>query len=293
MKKVLLVINPNAGKMKSRTAMYEIVSRLCKAGYQVCVQVTQHRGHAAELAREAWRNSDLCICCGGDGTLNEIITGMMRAERKIPIGYIPAGTTNDFAQSMNIPLSVKRATDNIINHEPIKIDIGKLGDRFFTYIASFGAFTAASYNTPQSTKNTLGHFAYILEGIRDLSSLHPYKAKIFANGTEYDGEYIFGAVSNSTSIGGIVKLNNSVVDMKDGLFELVLVKCPKNAVEMSKIIHGITVSDFSSEMFEFFKSSKIEVEMDEVIPWTLDGEYFEGANRIEISNLNEAIEIRK
>ena len=112
MKKVLLVINPNAGKMKSRTAMYEIVSRLCKAGYQVCVQVTQHRGHAAELAREAWRNSDLCICCGGDGTLNEIITGMMRAERKIPIGYIPAGTTNDFAQSMNIPLSVKRATDN-------------------------------------------------------------------------------------------------------------------------------------------------------------------------------------
>ena len=132
MKNVLLVINPNAGKMKSRTAMYEIVSRLCKAGYQVCVQVTQHRGHAAELAREAWRNSDLCICCGGDGTLNEIITGMMRAERKIPIGYIPAGTTNDFAQSMNIPLSVKRAADNIINHKPIKIDIGKLGDRFFT-----------------------------------------------------------------------------------------------------------------------------------------------------------------
>lgn len=291
MKRVFLIINPNAGKMRSRTAMFEIVSRFCDAGYRVEVQTTRYKGHAAELAKFSASHADLCVCCGGDGTLNETVSGMMEAEHMIPIGYIPCGTTNDFANSMNIPTSVKKAANAIIEKSPVKVDIGKMGERYFTYIASFGAFASTSYTTPQSAKNTLGHFAYILEGIRDMSKIQPYTVKVKANGVEYSGDYIFGAVSNSTSVAGIVRLDNTIVDMCDGLFETVLVKFPSNPVETSRILHGIATSDFSSEMFDFFRTSEISFEMEGKVPWTLDGEFFEGETRLDVVNLHGSIEI--
>lgn len=293
LKRVLLIVNPKAGKMQSKYAMYNIVSRLCEDGYRVTVQTTLYRGHAGELAERAWEDQDFCICCGGDGTLNETVSGMMRADKRIPIGYIPCGTTNDFAQSMKIPTTTTRAVDLIIKGKPIPMDIGKFGNRYFTYIASFGAFTASSYNTPQQSKNFLGHFAYVLEGIRDLSSIQPYHMTVSSEDDVFTDDYIFGAVSNSTSVGGIVKLNKGIVDMSDGMFEVILIRCPKNAMELSRIVHGITVSDFSDDMFRFFKTPEITFDMDKNLSWSLDGEYADGGTKVTITNIHNAIEIRK
>ena len=293
MKKALLIVNPKAGKMKSKNAMYSIVSRLCENDYRVTVQTTLYRGHAEELAEHAWEDQDICICCGGDGTLNETVNGMMRAEKRLPIGYIPCGSTNDFAQSMKIPTTVSRAADAIVNGELHSMDIGRFNERYFTYIASFGAFTATSYNTPQQKKNVLGHFAYVLEGIKDLSSIQPYHMTVRSDESIYVDDYIFGAVSNSTSVGGIVRINKGIVDMCDGLFEVILVRLPKNAMELSRIVHGITVSDFSDDMFRFFKTSEITFETDNGIPWSLDGEYAEGAPEVTVTNMHNAIGIKK
>lgn len=294
MKKVLVILNPKAGKMKSKTGLFTIVDSLCSAEYTVTVQTTRYRGHAAELASDAGKNDyDLIVCCGGDGTLNEVIDGLMRTDSKIPLGYVPAGSTNDFASSMGIPLDIKKAINNIIANDPVYIDIGQFNSRYFSYIASFGAFTATSYSTPQSVKNSLGHFAYVLEGIKDLGSLTKYNMTLKTDSFEENADYVFGAVSNSTSVGGVVKLNSGMVDMKDGLFEVVMIKFPKNVSDLNKIINGILASDYSSDAFTFLKTSYIEFKMDKIVPWTLDGEFEAGDNHIIIANLHEAIQIRK
>ena len=294
MKKVLVILNPHAGKMKSKTSLFNIVDALCSDGWNVTVQTTQHRGHASELSASAETDGfDLIVCCGGDGTLNEVIDGLMRTGSKTPVGYIPAGSTNDFAASMGISLDIKKAIRNVIENEPAPLDIGQFNSRYFSYIASFGAFTATSYTTPQNVKNTLGHFAYVLEGIRDLGSLTQYRMKVTTDSFEEEEDYIFGAVSNSTSVGGVVKLNSAMVDMQDGLFEVVLIKFPKNVADLNKVVNGILASDFSSDAFTFIKTSSVMFDMDKIVPWTLDGEFENGANHIEITNRHHAIKIRK
>lgn len=294
MKNVLVVLNPHAGKMKSKTSLFNIVDALCADGWNVTVQTTQYRGHASELSSDAESNGfDLIVCCGGDGTLNEVIDGLMKTGSKTPVGYIPAGSTNDFAASMSIPLDIKKAVKNIIENDPVPLDIGQFNSRYFSYIASFGAFTATSYTTPQNIKNTLGHFAYVLEGIRDLGSLTQYRMKVTTDSFEEEEDYIFGAVSNSTSVGGVVKLNSDMVDMQDGLFEVVLIKFPKNVADLNKIVNGILASDFSSDAFTFIKTSSVSFDMEKIVPWTLDGEFENGANHVEISNHHHAIMIRK
>ena len=294
MKKVIVILNPNAGKMKSKTSLFKIVDTLCNDGWTVTVQTTQYRGHASEIATSAKNDGyDLIVCCGGDGTLNEVIDGMMRADIDIPLGYIPAGSTNDFASSMGISLNINTAVKAIVKNEPIAFDIGQFNNRYFSYIASFGAFTAVSYNAPQTVKNSLGHFAYVLEGIKDLGSLTKYRMTVRTDKFEIEDDYIFGAVSNSTSVGGVVKLDSGVVDMNDGLFEVVLIKYPKNVSELNKIINGIFISDFTSDVFTFVKTSKVQFDMEKIVPWTLDGEYETGANHIEVINHQGAIHLRK
>lgn len=294
MKKVIVILNPHAGKMKSKNALFNIVDSLCADNWNVTVQTTQYRGHAAELSANAKNDGyNMIVCCGGDGTLNEVIDGIMKSSSDIPIGYIPAGSTNDFASSMGISLDIKKAISNIINSEPSAFDIGQFNDRYFSYIASFGAFTATSYSTPQNIKNTLGHFAYVLEGIRDLGSLTKYRMKVTTDGFEEEADYIFGAVSNSTSVGGVVKLDSEIVDMCDGLFEVVLIKYPKNIADLNKVVNGILASDFTSDAFTFLKTSSVEFDMEKIFHWTLDGEFESGANHIEVVNRHEAIYIRK
>lgn len=291
--KILLIINPTAGTTKGKNAIFDILQMFCKAEYEVTCAVTQHKGHATTLAKEAEGRFDMLVCCGGDGTLNEVITGIMQMENKLPLGYIPAGTTNDFANSIGITVDIKKAVKRIIDGEKVKIDMGKWNRKNFSYIASFGAFTAVSYKVPQTTKNIFGHMAYIFEGITDLGSLRPYHIKLESEENTLEGEYIFGAISNSTSIGGIVKLDEKIVDMNDGFFEVALIKFPKNAGELNRIIWGIINSDFKDSMFEFFKTSKVKITTEEKFDWSLDGEIAHGRREVVIENIKDAITIIK
>ena len=295
MKKLLLIINPVAGKLRARSTLFDIVNEFCKENYDVTTKVTQSRGHASDLAASAEKNGfDTVVCVGGDGTLNEVITGLLRNSNKsnIKLGYIPAGSTNDFADTLGLSPVAEVAARNIAKNSPIYLDIGKFcGDRNFSYIASFGAFSAVSYSAPQDLKNAFGHFAYLMCGLKELGNIKSYKVNLTADGNSYSGTYIYGSVSNTTSVAGIVKLSDRIVDLKDGLFEVILVKKPKDLIQLNEIITGITLSDFSGEMFEFFKAKEIDFHMGKSVPWTLDGEKAEGGSEIHIENLSEAIKL--
>ena len=296
MKKVLLIVNPVAGKLRARSALFEIVNEFCKAGYVVTTQVTQYRGHGADLVADAEKHGfDYVVCVGGDGTLNETVTGLLRNgdKTKIKLGYIPAGSTNDFADTLGLSPIASKAAENITKVENgTWLDIGRFcGDRFFTYIASFGAFSAVSYSAPQDLKNAVGHFAYLLTGLTELGKIKAHKVSLVADGKEYSGNYIYGSVSNTTSVGGIVKFPEKMVDLKDGMFEVILVKKPSDLVELNEIVTGVMTSDYSSHMFEFFKAKDITFQMSKSVAWTLDGEKAEGNSEIHIENLAKAIKL--
>lgn len=292
MKKVYLIINPKAGKTKAKTDMYNIISVFCQNEYEVTTVFSAYKGHAEKLAETAASDKyDFLVCYGGDGTLNEVAGGVLKSGTDMPIGYIPAGSTNDFAASLKLPTTAGKAAANIVNGTPVPIDVGKFNDRYFMYIASFGAFTAVSYNTPQDIKNALGHFAYVLQGIKDIGTIVPYKVKVTADGNVYEDEYIFGSIGNSKSIGGIVKLKDELVSMNDGMFEGILVKQPKTPIDLNNIIMGISFSDFSNDMFEFFRASSITVESADKFDWSLDGEFYEGGNTVTIGNIHDGIKI--
>ncbi len=294
MKKALVIINPKAGKTRSKAMLFDIVEALCKSEFSVNCQITLCSGHAKEIAEKAAKkNCDLIIAVGGDGTLNEVTEGVMKSGKSVPVGYVPAGSTNDFALSTGISSNVKEAISDIINGEDFPMDIGSFEDRYFNYVASFGAFTAVSYKTPQITKNALGHLAYIIEGVKDLGSIVPCRLKIEADGEVHQGDYIFGAVGNSTSIGGLIKLKEEMVSLSDGVFEVILIKNPQNPIELSAIIHGLTFSDFTDPIFEFFKASELKITSEGDFDWTLDGEFEKGKKEIKISNIHNGYVLRK
>jgi len=295
-KKVFLIVNPGSGTLKSRSGLFEIVDTLSAAGALVTVHTTQARGHATELADMAARsgNYDIIACCGGDGTLNETISGVLASGVNIPLGYIPAGSTNDFAASMGIPSDMRAAADIVIHGTPYLMDVGSWdGSRYFSYIASFGAFTAASYNAPQPTKNALGHLAYILEGVKDLQNLRPQHVTATANGKTYSGDYIFCAVSNSTSVGGIVKLNRDAVSFNDGYFEVILVRSPTTITELAQILQAVQNSDYSGRMFDFFHANEINFDMYGPVSWSLDGERADGGRLISVRCLPRVLTVMR
>lgn len=295
---ILLIVNPVAGKLRARSTLMDVIEVYSAADLDVNVRVTQRRGHAYELARDARRSMyERVVCIGGDGTLNEVICGMLESGEDIPLGYIPLGSTNDFASSLNLskdPVAAARAT---IEGEPRRLDIGDFGgQRKFSYVASFGMFTSASYSASQTSKNTLGHFAYILEGmksIKDVISIKSYALEIEADDFACNGEYIFGAIANSTSIGGILRLNSEIVDMSDGLFEIMLIKKIHNAAELSQVLLSLANSDFNNRMFDFCHASRIRIKSDSAMNWSLDGEEADSENEICISNLHNAISLYK
>lgn len=291
---MLLILNPCAGKMKSKAMLFHIVEIFCRRGHRVTVQLTNARGHAAELARDAAElGHTLLVCCGGDGTLNEVVNGNMQSAHPLPIGYIPAGSTNDFAASAGIPITVRKAAEAIADGKPCSFDLGRFeGGRYFTYIASFGAFTSASYSAPQPVKNLLGHLAYVLEGIKDLSNIKPYHVLIEADGRTFEGDYVFGAASNSTSVGGMVKFPSETVCMNDGLFEGVLVKQPRSPSELHQIVRALAKPDFTGEstaQIEFFQAASLCFYMPETATWSLDGEAVPAASNVRIENQPSAL----
>ncbi len=293
MKKVALIVNPVAGKMRVKNSFFEIVQKLCDADYDVNIRVTKAKGDAMDIAQSLTSGQcDAVLCAGGDGTLNEVISGIMRSGSELPVGYIPCGSTNDFAQSMKLSTNPVTACEQMIRGTPKPFDIGLFdGKRNFSYIASFGAFTEASYTTSQQMKNALGHFAYLLEGLKSLGNIKPYKVSAVANGKVVSGEYVFGAAANSTSIAGIFKLSPEVVDTNDGKFEVILAKNPQNANELNELIGAVFTANLNSPMLTYFKASKVEFRCEGGISWTLDGEQMDGKSSVVIENLHNAIKL--
>lgn len=293
-KRLLLVINPVSGRVKLASALFEITKAFCDAGYKISLRMTQAHGDGTLIVQNEAAEHDLIVACGGDGTLNECITGLIRSAADIPIGYIPCGTTNDFAAGLGIERdNYVQAAHNIINGSPFAIDIGSFGlNRYFTYIASFGAFTETSYNAPQSRKNALGHLAYILEGMRDLWNIKPVHARVTINDDMVlEGDYIFGCVSNTTSIGGVVRIDSSRVDFSDGAFEVMLVKNPVTALEISRIMLAIQTGMYEDGGISFHHAHKVSFETPDSAPWALDGEFAKGAERVDISVMEKVIRI--
>ena len=284
-KKLLFIVNPRAGKRKSHAPLFDAVSIYSEAGYLVSVRVTSHPGEATELAEDLGAEFDLVVCHGGDGTLNETVNGVMRIpkEKRPAVSYLPGGSTNDFAASLNISSNPAEAALSAMRLEPRKLDVGRFGERNFVYVASFGAFTKTTYTVPQDIKNVFGHFAYMLDGVKNLDTLCPYRMKITADGEVFDGEYLFGAISNSTSIAGLMKLSDEEVLFNDGLFELLLVPVPRTSAAMQALILALVNKDYyNSEGLIFRHVRHVTAETAEDIPWTLDGEYDPGAPVVEI-----------
>ena len=290
MKRLLFIYNPRAGQGKVSKNLPEIIQTFSYQSYLPSVHPTRGVGDATSVVRGIGRHYSRIVCCGGDGTLNETVRGVMKLASPPLLGYIPGGSTNDFAASLSLPADPVQAAARITASEGRKLDVGTFNGRPFVYVASFGAFTRASYTAPQSIKNDLGHLAYILEGVRDLSTLRPYPATVTTEEEIFDGEFLFGAVTNATSVGGLMKLQKEQVVLDDGLFELLLIPNPTNAMELQELIRALVMQDFTGGGVVFRHIPAVTVETPEGFPWTLDGEYGSGAERVEIKNLPRRLE---
>lgn len=292
MKPVLLIVNPCSGMCQGIRKLGEIVDLFQKAGYLSTVLVTQKPGDAEIFVREYSAAYEQVVCTGGDGTFSETVSGLLRAPRRIPLGYLPSGSRNDLAISLGLPTSLPDAVKTVVSGTPHTLDAGRFNERYFAYVASFGAFTKASYNTPQDLKNTFGYLAYVLEGIKDLANLQTVRLWGTADERPFEGEYIFGAISNSMSIGGIVQFDRGSVDMNDGLLELLLIKSPSSMLELARIIHALQTRQYHEcENFVFQSVRRIELFSDSELDWTLDGELVAGTREIVIENVPDAYQI--
>ena len=272
MKKLLFIVNPISGQKKAVKFLPEIISLFNRADYEVITYMTGARGDATRMAALRGGDVDLVVCCGGDGTFNETITGLVENHIHVPVGYIPSGSTNDFASSMKLSTNPLKAAQDILEGTPFSYDVGKFGSRYFSYVASFGAFTQTSYTTPQSIKNILGHTAYVLSGISELSQIRKEHVRMEIDGEIVEDDYLFGAISNSTSVGGVLTLDPSLVDMGDGLFEILLVRAPKNLLEITECLQALQTQDYSNcAMVTFRSARKVRILADSSMPWTPPG----------------------
>lgn len=291
-KKLLLIVNPCSGRAKMKSELLRVVDILSRGGYEVTVYPTKERSDGtARVARVHQDEYDRIVVCGGDGTLNEVITGLMQSGVKCKIGYIPSGTLNEWSSGLHISRSIPTAAKDIISDKTVTLDIGKFGEKYFTYTASFGAFTEASYSAPQDVKNVLGQAAYFFEGIKSLGNIKPVHLKFKTADREIEDDFLFGAISNSMSVGGIVKFDEAAVHLDDGLFEVLLIKNPQNLIQLQNIIDGILRRDLQRENIEFFRASEITVTGGEGVSWTLDGEYAAGVESVTVSNIHSALEL--
>ena len=292
-KKLLLIVNPAAGRRRSRDFFYQIFAIFAKAGYLICLRETAGPGDAERIAREEGGSYDLVVCYGGDGTLNQTASGLLALDSPPPMGYIPGGSTNDFAASLHLPADPVQAARLIAEGSDHYLDVGVFNDRYFLYVATFGAFTKASYSAPQNVKNDLGHLAYIIEGIKDLSSLRSYPARIEADDEVFDGRYLFCAIANATSLGGLMKLQESLVSLDDGKFELILFPEPKSVAALNDMFKALVLQDFSgNEGLIMRHCAHIQVTTPEVLDWSLDGERAADIRQAELTNLHRRLRIR-
>ena len=291
-KKALIVINPYAGTRRANRYLTDIVEIANHHGFECTVYTTAASGDGTRLAREFAPKMDLVIGIGGDGTFNEVVAGVLQSGKTIDVGYIPAGSTNDFANSLHLSKNIKTAALDIFEGKTCVLDVGCFRQRYFSYVASFGAFTKASYSAPQNIKNGLGHLAYLLEGIKDLSGIHPEHLKIETPDRTIEGDFLFGAISNSTSIGGILTLNPSLVSMNDGMLEVMLIKHPADPLELGRIVYSLQSRQYDPAVVSFFSTKELTVTASPTMNWSLDGEKEPGGKIIKVRNLHHALRLR-
>ena len=292
MKRLLFIYNPHAGKELLKPKLSDIIDIFVKAGYEVVAYPTQsYRDAYRKVSEYDSDEYDLVVCSGGDGTIDEVVTGMMQRDKREPIGYIPTGTTNDFANSLHIPKGLLRAADNAVNGTLFPCDVGKFNDDIFVYIAAFGLFTDVSYQTKQEMKNVLGHLAYVLEGTKRLFNVPSYRIKVTHDGETLEDEFIFGMVTNSRSVGGFRNMIGKQVVFDDGLFEVTLIKTPKNPLALQEIVASLLIEQVDTKHMYSFKTGRITFESLQEIPWTLDGEFGGAHDEVTVENLNRQLRI--
>lgn len=289
---MLFIYNPRAGKEKIKGKLSGILDIFAKAGYEMTVYPTKERGDARNIMANCKKQYDLVVCSGGDGTLDEVVTGMMQSDFKAPIGYIPAGSTNDFGGSLSLPKNMLHAAQIITEGQNFACDVGTFNQDVFVYIAAFGIFTEVSYGTEQDIKNMLGHMAYLLEGMKSIPNIRSYHMKIAYEDKVIEDDFIFGMITNSASVGGFKRIAGKHVKLDDGVFEVTLIKCPKNPMELNNIIVSLLNRDIDTNAMYYFKASSLTLESPEEVAWTLDGEFGGVHEKVTIENKCQAIEFR-
>jgi len=292
MKKLLFIFNPHAGKGAIRGHLPGVLDAFTKVGYLVTAYPTQGKADAARVAAELSEQFDRVVCCGGDGTLSETISGLLSLETPPALGYIPAGTTNDFSRNLHLPKTLEEAAHVAATGQVRRCDVGQFNERTFIYVAAFGAFTDVSYDTPQEFKNAFGHLAYLLEGVTRLGSIKSYHVSIIHENGTVEGDFIYGMVSNTVSVGGFKGLPTGEVSLDDGLFEVLLIRKPKTLAEL----HSIATALLQQKTMEngaviSFSTSKLQVTSKEPLPWTLDGEFGGDPLSANIENNYQAIDL--
>ncbi len=289
-KNLLVIMNPVAGQKKANRYLCDILNIFCINGYTCNVQFTTMKLSGGDIVRLFGKNKDLIVCIGGDGTLNEVISGMRQNNISCPVGYIAGGSTNDFANGIGLSLSPVKACEDIVYGDKVNFDVGTFNDRTFCYVASFGAFTKTSYATPRDLKNSLGHMAYVLEGIKELSDLKAYNMTFEADGKKYSGKYLFGAICNSIRVGGgIIKFSKQTVDLNDGFFEVILIKKPENPADFMQLLLDLQSGKYTGKGFDFFSAQSLKIIQEEPVEWSLDGEYQRAEEEITVENIHSGL----
>ncbi len=288
-RRCMLILNPKAGKGKVKSALLSLVEGFFSMDYIVTCFPTAYKCHATELILEYGKEYDLIACSGGDGTLNEVISGMMMIEKRLPLAYIPSGTVNDFANTLHLTSNVSKAMEKFKNEERFDCDICSFNQSYFTYVAAFGAFTEVSYHTPQATKNTLGRMAYFLEGFKQLTKITTYHMRITAPDLIIEDDFAFGAITNARSVAGFQTVNTKNAKLDDGEFEVLLIRMPQNPLDLQIIISALLKQEINEKFMEFFTASSLSIESDPDACWTLDGEEGGNPEQIQITIKNKAI----
>lgn len=290
-KKLLFIYNPKAGKAQIKSKLADILDIFAEAEYEITVVPTRKRDDARLATAGRSKKYDLVVCSGGDGTLDEVVTGMMQSGFRTPIGYIPAGSTNDFGGSLGLPKNMVQAAQTIVSGRNFPCDVGSFNTDTFVYIAAFGLFTDVSYETEQEVKNVLGHMAYLLEGMKRLSAIRSFPMKVSYDDQIIEDDFIFGMITNSTSVGGFKNITGKNVKLDDGVFEVTLIRRPKNPIELNNIMISLVNRDIDMGAMYCFRTDRVVLESKEPVAWTLDGENGGNHERVEIRNLHQAIEI--
>lgn len=293
-KKALLILNPLAGRKRGEKLITQIIKIFHDHGYEVILKTTAFHKDAVGLCQESINEADLVVPIGGDGTLNQVIQGMLNSGVIRPIGFIPAGSSNVFSGNLGLPKQILKAAKNVAQGSPKALDIGLLNDQYFSFITSFGAFTKTSYETPQNAKNSFGQLAYVFQALKDVSTIKPIHAKIVTQECEFEDDYIFGSFTNSLTVAGLVKLDNTIVDLNDGKMEILLIKYPKNGSELNRALTALRKKQYDQEIISFHSTAWATVYTPKDTEWSVDGEYAPWASPMTITISQNLVEfIRK